>query len=542
MLAAFPPSPPPSSLSPSPPPPGQPAPQPQAQPQSQPPAPPAPSCAPTSAFSASLPAAGRTTSRPPRQQMRYTRPAPRHARHPRPADRPGARGAARPGLGAARRHPGTGRRRLDHRRRAQRHRPGRSPHRPGPGLPLPPNSRSTSTPPPSTARRIWFTGQTGVYGRLDPRSGEMRVWRDPEGRGPYGIAATPSGEIYYVSLAGSHLARVDRETGEATIIEPPTADQGARRVWADRSGNLWVSEWNGGQLSRYDPATPGNGASSVEGERPRVYAVYVDDRDIVWISDFGANAVLSFDPATERWTRYPGSGGNASVRQILGAPRLEIYLPESGLDRIMVRPHRARPVKRSVGVLALWGCGLRRAGGAPAVLARRDGRGAGAGRARLPPPLLCAAMPSSPAATRRRDRRCTTSPGGRSPPNRASITRPPCAGWPSTMGSWADAARPLPRRSGRGRARTEMGFPGLEDEAERRAVIHGSRRSARETEVPQALAPAAARPDRALRPASGALPPCTSPHMGEVWRFPIRRGAASSSRAAAADEGDDHAQ
>ena len=73
---------------------------------------------------------------------------------------------------------------------------------------------------------IWFTGQTGIYGRLDPRTGEMRVWRDPEGRGPYGIAATPSGDIYYVSLAGSHLARVDRETGAATIIEPPTAGPG----------------------------------------------------------------------------------------------------------------------------------------------------------------------------------------------------------------------------------------------------------------------------------------------------------------------------
>ena len=183
--------------------------------------------------------------------------------------------------------------------------------------------------------RIWFTGQTGVYGVLDPDSGDMRVWRDPEGRGPYGIAATPSGDIYYVSLAGSHLARVDRESGATTIIEPPTAGQGARRVWADSRGNLWVSEWNGGQLSRYDPATGEWRSWRPEGERPRVYAVYVDDRDRVWISDFGANAVLAFDPATERWTRYPGSGDNANVRQILGAPGW-IYLPESGLDRIMV--------------------------------------------------------------------------------------------------------------------------------------------------------------------------------------------------------------
>jgi virginiamycin B lyase len=183
--------------------------------------------------------------------------------------------------------------------------------------------------------RIWFTGQSGVYGRLDPRSGDIRVWRDPKGRGPYGIAATPSGEIYYVSLAGSHLARVDRETGAATIIEPPTPDQGARRVWADRTGNLWVSEWNGGQLSRYDPRTGEWRSWRPEGERPRVYAVYVDERGHVWISDFGANAVLRFDPVQERWTSYPGSGDNAQVRQILGTPGF-VYLPESGLDRIMV--------------------------------------------------------------------------------------------------------------------------------------------------------------------------------------------------------------
>ena len=183
--------------------------------------------------------------------------------------------------------------------------------------------------------RLWFTGQTGVYGRLDPHSGAMSVWRDPEGRGPYGIAATPSGDVYYVSLAGSHLARLDRETGEATIIEPPTPQQGARRVWSDSSGKLWISEWSGGQLTRYDPDTGEWRSWRPEGERPRVYAVYVDERDIVWVSDFGANAVLSFDPATERWTSYPGSGENAQVRQILGSPG-RIYLPESGLDRIMV--------------------------------------------------------------------------------------------------------------------------------------------------------------------------------------------------------------
>jgi len=182
---------------------------------------------------------------------------------------------------------------------------------------------------------LWFTGQNGIYGRLDPKTGKMDVFKDPDGRGPYGIDGTPDGEIYYVSLAGSHLAKVDRKSGQAAIIEPPTPNQGARRVWADSKGNLWVSEWNSGQLSRYTPATDTWKSWKLPSDQPKAYAVYVDERDVVWVSDFGSNTTFAFDPRSEEWTRYPGSGEGANVRQILGRPG-EVYLPESGLDRIMV--------------------------------------------------------------------------------------------------------------------------------------------------------------------------------------------------------------
>ena len=105
------------------------------------------------------------------------------------------------------------------------------------------------------AGRIWFTGQSGWYGRLDPTTGEMQVWKAPRGRGPYGITATPSGEIYYASLAGNYIARIDTASGIATVIEPPTAQQGARRLASDKQGRIWVSCWNSGQVSRYDPSS-----------------------------------------------------------------------------------------------------------------------------------------------------------------------------------------------------------------------------------------------------------------------------------------------
>jgi virginiamycin B lyase len=183
--------------------------------------------------------------------------------------------------------------------------------------------------------RIWFTGQNGVYGRLDPKTGAMDVWDAPGGRGPYGIATTPGGDVYYASLAGNHVARIDIDTGAATVLEPPTKGQGARRVWSDSRGRIWVSEWNSGHVSRYDPGSGDWRTWKLPGDKPRAYAVYVDDQDKVWLSDFAANAMVMFDPVTERFTSYPSDRSGARVRQILGRPG-EVWAPESGTDRLLV--------------------------------------------------------------------------------------------------------------------------------------------------------------------------------------------------------------
>jgi virginiamycin B lyase len=182
---------------------------------------------------------------------------------------------------------------------------------------------------------LWFTGQAGVYGRLDPANGQVRVYDAPGGRGPYGIATTPAGEVYYASLAGSHIARIDTRTGAATVIEPPTPNQGARRVWSDSRGHIWVSEWDAGKLAEFDPASGRWREWRLPGGGPRAYAVFVDDRDHVWVSDFGANTLVGFDPATERFTTVALPGGAANVRQILGRPG-EVWGAASAQDRLMV--------------------------------------------------------------------------------------------------------------------------------------------------------------------------------------------------------------
>ena len=183
--------------------------------------------------------------------------------------------------------------------------------------------------------RIWFTGQNGIYGFLDPGTDEMQVFDAPRGPGPYGITATPDGNIYYASLAGSYIAKVDLDSGAATVLEPPTPGQGARRVWSDSSGRIWVSEWNAGQVALYDPATGAWQEWPLPGPGPQAYAVYVDERNLVWLSDFGGNTLVQFDPGSEEFTSFelPGTPGN--VRQLLGRPG-ELWAPESAADQLVV--------------------------------------------------------------------------------------------------------------------------------------------------------------------------------------------------------------
>src|SRR5260221_11249777 len=131
----------------------------------------------------------------------------------------------------------------------------------------------------------------------------MKVFDAPKGRGPYGIHATPDGTVYYASLAGSYVGKINPD-GSTTVIEPPTRRQGARRVWSDSKGNVWVAEWNSGNLSRYQPATGKWSAWRAPADGPRLYAGYVDATDKVRGQEWSAHAMLRFDPATQKFESF----------------------------------------------------------------------------------------------------------------------------------------------------------------------------------------------------------------------------------------------
>jgi virginiamycin B lyase len=139
---------------------------------------------------------------------------------------------------------------------------------------------------------LWFTGQSGVYGKLDPKTGVISVWDAPKGSGPYGMASAPDGSVWFASLAGNYIAHIDTQSGAATVVEPPTPNQSARRVW-------------------------------------------VDSKNKVWVSDFGNNAIVNFSARRNEWKSYVLPSASANVRQLLGRNvgfYNEIWGAESGTN------------------------------------------------------------------------------------------------------------------------------------------------------------------------------------------------------------------
>ena len=61
---------------------------------------------------------------------------------------------------------------------------------------------------------LWFTGQGGFVGKVQTKTGQVSVKSSPRGTGPYGICTTPKGDVWYCSLAGSFIARIDRASGD----------------------------------------------------------------------------------------------------------------------------------------------------------------------------------------------------------------------------------------------------------------------------------------------------------------------------------------
>ena len=184
------------------------------------------------------------------------------------------------------------------------------------------------------AGMLWFTGQNGFYGRLDPKNGDIKVWpprwrralRHHHHAQRRDLVRQPRRQAHRPHRRRLRPRRSDRLTRGAA---------GPQRIWSDSKGTLWVSESGSGKLSRYDPLANAWNSWALPGDKADAHAMFVDEQDRIWISDFASNAILRFNPFSQRFTAFPSDQANARVLQLSGRIG-EVWGAESGLDRLVM--------------------------------------------------------------------------------------------------------------------------------------------------------------------------------------------------------------
>ena len=94
----------------------------------------------------------------------------------------------------------------------------------------------------------------GRHGRVDPATGKVDAWRSPR-PGSYGITTTPNGDVWFASLAGDFIGKIDTATGGVTVVDPPRKGSGPRRIWSELEGQA-VGEFL--ERRRRRPLRPGS--------------------------------------------------------------------------------------------------------------------------------------------------------------------------------------------------------------------------------------------------------------------------------------------
>ena len=170
-----------------------------------------------------------------------------------------------------------------------------------------------------------------------PEGGQSAGVRAPRGPGPYGIATRRRRGL--LRLARRELHRPGRRR-DRKAIDPASAhspSQGARRVWSDSRGRIWVSEWNAGRSAGTSRrrVVGASGGCQAPAHRP---TRCTSTREAL-AQRFGANALVRFDPA--RAVRVgPAPEPVGEVRQLLGRAG-EVWGAESGVDKlVVVRPRK----------------------------------------------------------------------------------------------------------------------------------------------------------------------------------------------------------
>jgi virginiamycin B lyase len=156
-------------------------------------------------------------------------------------------------------------------------------------------------------------------GRLDPRTGEIKIIKSPTANSrPYGLHINSKGVPVVVLFGTNKIATIDPITLEVKEYALPNSDSRPRRLALADDNTVYYADYSRGFLGRLDLS---NGQvkewASPSGPLSQPYGIAFA-KGAVWYNESFAkpNTLVKFDPKTESFQTWPFPGGGDIVRNM----------------------------------------------------------------------------------------------------------------------------------------------------------------------------------------------------------------------------------
>jgi virginiamycin B lyase len=195
----------------------------------------------------------------------------------------------------------------------------KDPNDPFPNLPIPQGPQGgdarSHTAVMDLQGDIWVSGRP--LKKLDPRSGKYTYFSE-EVPDTYGIAVDQAGNVWFAEFnARDHqdIGFVDVKTNKVTKFHPPEGVT-PRRLKIDSKGMVWIGDYFGGSLTRFDPTSKEFKVFKLPGPMPTPYGLAVDHEDNVWYASMYTDVIGRLDPKSGKVTEYPSPYGERGTRDM----------------------------------------------------------------------------------------------------------------------------------------------------------------------------------------------------------------------------------
>ena len=167
------------------------------------------------------------------------------------------------------------------------------------------------------AGTLWFdTMFQGSLGTLDPKTGEIKYYplgaeyNDKRVQLNFvGLRHDVDGKVWTKSVGTQEVFRLDVASGKWERFQPlkelPPGRHSIYQVISDSQNNLWMAEFQHGNLGKIDAKTGKATWYPVPTANARARRMNIDDQDRIVVAEYRGNKIAVFDTRTEKFTEYP---------------------------------------------------------------------------------------------------------------------------------------------------------------------------------------------------------------------------------------------